>query len=117
MTLSKREWKKLIPHLMKELEGKRSIVGIRSVRTSTEGGEGAVSHDKLQGYIPDAVDFIRRCAKEEQALEIIEFLRKRGRISSPYAEKLKEQLRTKGLRSFGPKKRRGYYFRIAGRTT
>lgn len=59
---------------------------------------------------PDVISFIRRCDTDEQALEIIDYMQKRGEISAEYASQLKSQLREKGVRSFGPKKEPGYYF-------
>lgn len=109
---SKKKLKKLFPHLMGEIEAKKSAVRIRSVRTSVKGGEKAISGHKLQGYVPDVIDFIRRCDTDEQALEIISYLESRKEITPAYAEKLREQLKKKGLRSFGTKKEHGYYFRV-----
>jgi hypothetical protein len=54
------------------------------------------------------IDFLRRCDTEEQGLEIIDYLKKRGEISEKYATELKMQLLRDGIRSFGPKKR-GYF--------
>jgi len=62
-------------------------------------------------YDPDAIDFIRRCSGEEEALEIIEYLRGREEITVEEAERLCRQLEEEGLRSFGPKKKSGYYER------
>ena len=65
---------------------------------------------RFSGYDPNVVDFIRRCDAEEQAIEIIEFLMKKGDINSDTAKALTKQLKTKGLRSFGEKKQDGFYF-------
>ena len=43
--------------------------------------------------------------------EIIEYLERKGEISKDYAETLRKQLREKGVRSFGPLKKPGYYLR------
>ncbi|HID90353.1 TPA: DUF2095 domain-containing protein [Candidatus Bathyarchaeota archaeon] len=115
VAFSKKELRKLFPYLMDEIEKKKGTVRIRSVRTIAGRGERAVSYDRLRGYMPDVVDFIRRCDTEEEALEIIDFMERKGEITPAYAERLREQLKTRGLRSFGLKKERGYYFRIAGR--
>jgi len=61
--------------------------------------------------MPDVIDFIRRCDNEEQAVEIIDFMEKRKEINSTYAQRLKRQLREKGVRSFGSKKKDDYYSR------
>ena len=72
------------------------------------------SYESFKGYTPDIIDFIRRCDREEQAEEIINYLEKRGEISYKYAEKLRRQLEEKGVRSFGSKKEHYYYFKRAG---
>jgi hypothetical protein len=61
--------------------------------------------------MPDVVDFIRRCDNEKQALEIVDFMLNRGEISDEYAGRLRKQLRSKGVRSFGSKKEDDYYSR------
>ncbi|RLE55539.1 MAG: DUF2095 domain-containing protein [Candidatus Methanomethylicota archaeon] len=66
---------------------------------------------KFQGYIPTVIDFIRRCDTDEEALEIINFLEKRGKISGSYANALKSLLREGGVRIFGSKKSPGWYFK------
>jgi hypothetical protein len=69
---------------------------------------------KFVGYTPDVIDFIRRCDKAEDAEDIIFYLEKRREISSGYANKLRKQLKTKGVRSFGPKKEDDYYLKQDG---
>jgi hypothetical protein len=79
---------------------------IESVRSETP-NESTIR----SGYMPDAVDFLRRCDNAREAEKIIDFLEKRGEISDKHATKLRDQLSEKGIRSFGTKKRDGYYFR------
>lgn len=100
----------MFPHLAREMELGESKVAITSVRSDIETGERAVSR-KFVHYVPDVVDFIRRCGTDEEAYEIVDYMEKRGEISVKYAEKLRKQLREKGVRSFGPKKEDGYYFK------
>jgi len=40
---------------------------------------------------------------------MIAYMEKRGEISKEYAQKLRAQLKRKGVRSFGPKKEENYY--------
>jgi hypothetical protein len=97
--------KKKFPHIAAELEEhETAVVRISSFRSNPQEAERA-------SFEPTAVDFIRRCDTEEQALEIIDFLERRGEIDHEYAEALRKQLRERGLRSFGPKKEPGYYFK------
>jgi len=62
----------------------------------------------------DKEKFRRAFPHLAQAREIIDYLERKGRITPEYAEKLRRQLKEKGLRSFGPKKEPGYYFKEAG---
>jgi hypothetical protein len=110
MGLDKETVRRVFPNLTKELEGKETRIDVNSVRTETPMGEKAVSKG-YSNYMPDAIDFIRRCDKQEQAEEIITYLERRGEIEKQYAAKLREQLKEKGLRSFGPKKENDYYLK------
>ncbi len=99
------EFKKRFPTLAKEMEKGKGKADL----------EFEVKPPKPQrrfaGYDPDAIDFIRRCSDDEEALEIIEYLRGREEISVEEAERLCRQLEEEGLKSFGPKKEPGYYER------
>ncbi|MEM3699255.1 MAG: DUF2095 family protein [Candidatus Bathyarchaeia archaeon] len=110
MEFDKETFKKLFPNLAKELDSNEHKVAINSVRTDIQTGEKA-SGERFAHYMPDVIDFIRRCDTEEQAKEIIDFMEKRGEIEKQYAKKLRRQLREKGVRSFGPKKEENYYFK------
>jgi len=92
--------------------GDEHRIQINSVRSNLE------TEEKISGkfctYIPDAIDFIRRCDNEKQAKEIIDYLEKKGEITPEYARRLRRQLREKGVRSFGTKKEEGYYFKQGG---
>ena len=100
----------MFPNIARELETKENRIGINSVRSDTQTAEKA-SAEKFVGYMPDAIDFIRRCDTNQQAEEIVNYLERRGEISQEYAKRLKEQLRKKGVRSFGTKKEEGYYLK------
>ena len=118
MEVDREEFKKRFPHLAREMEERAMAISISAVRWDVELGEQLAStgtqRDPWAGYMPDAIAFIRRCDTEEQAREIIDYLERKGRITPEYAEKLRRQLKEKGLRSFGPKKEPGYYFKEAG---
>ncbi len=106
----KETFKKLFPNLAKELECDENKVAVNSVRTDVQTGEKAAS-ERFIHYMPDIIDFIRRCDTEEQAEEIIAYMEKRDEIKAQYAEKLRKQLKEKGVRSFGPKKEDNYYLK------
>jgi hypothetical protein len=111
--IDKKSFKKMFPKLSEELEGDESKVTIDSVRTDSENAEKSLS-DKFHNYNPTVVDFIRRCDTEAQAETIIAYLEKKGELTKEYAEELREQLKRKGVRSFGPKKEDNYYFKQGG---
>jgi hypothetical protein len=108
--LNRETFKKMFPNLAKELDSDESKVSVNSVRTDARTGEQAVS-ERFVHYSPDVIDFIRRCDTEEQAEEIIAFMEKRCEIEKLYAEKLRKQLKSKGVRSFGPKKEEDFYLK------
>lgn len=110
MEMDKKRFKTMFPHLSEEMENKEDRIAISSTRSDIQTGERA-SSKRFDGYVPDVIDFIRRCDNEKQAEEIIDFMEKRNEIDSAYARRLKKQLREKGVRSFGPKKHDDYYSR------
>ena len=110
MDMDRDRFKKMFPRLANELEDKEHKVGITSVRSDSGTAENA-SSGKFVGYMPDVIDFIRRCDSEQQAEEIIGYLENIGEISNEYARRLKKQLKKKGVRSFGSKKEDDYYLK------
>lgn len=115
MDVEKKRFKRMFPNLAQELENENESckTKINSVRSDSTTGEKAVSK-KFVDYNPDAIDFLRRCDKAEQAEEIIDYLEKRKEISCEYARKLRKQLKAKGVRSFGSKKEDDYYLKQDG---
>lgn len=99
------EAKKKFPHLTKEIEERQMNLRINSVRTQTIEEE----RESLTGYVPDVINYIRRCDTVKEALEIIDYLEKRGEVPFEQAVRLRAQLKTMGLRSFGSKKEAGHY--------
>jgi hypothetical protein len=112
MEFNKKSFKRMFPNLAQEMEVDQNAVAHSSVRSDVPAEERS-STKTFDNYMPDAIDFIRRCDSEKQAEEIINFLEKRHEITLEYAQKLRKQLRTKGVRSFGPKKHDDYYSREA----
>jgi len=106
----KEKFKKMFPNLAEELESSDSKIAINSVRSNAETGE-KVASGRFLHYTPDVIDFIRRCDTAEQAAEIIDYMEERGELSKKDAEKLRIQLKEKGLRTFGSKKEENYYFK------
>jgi hypothetical protein len=112
--VSEEKLRRLFPNLFRELKEARMKVAVTSIRSDVEIGEKATSSTNFAGYTPDVIDFLKRCDTEEQAEDIINYLEKRGEISSQYASRLRKQLREKGVRSFGAKKEPDYYLKKAG---
>jgi hypothetical protein len=102
------EFRKKYRNLDEEF-GKSGTVKIQAVRSNVREAERA-AHCR-QGYDPTAVDFIRRCENDGQALEIINFLERKGEIESSYAKRLRSQLVEHGLKSFGKRREPGCYER------
>ncbi|MGD2201017.1 MAG: DUF2095 family protein [Candidatus Bathyarchaeota archaeon] len=107
--MDKDKFRKLFPHLAEEIEKGVSKVDI----TVDEGEPGVESTNdrKWSGYDPDVNDFLRRCKTEKQAEEIIDYLEEKGEINTERAAVLREKLKEEGLRSFGEKKKPGFYHR------
>ena len=99
------EFRKKYPHLAKEiLDGEGLYIRMKI----------KVKYDPWRGFQPGVIDFIRRARNEKEALEVIDYMEKKGEISPKEAEALRKQLKERGLRSFGPRKYDGYYFKEAG---
>ena len=109
----KETFRKLFPNLAKELESGENKTAVNSVRTDVQAGEKAASK-RFTRYDPDVIDFIRRCDTEGQAEEIITYMERRGEIEKEYANRLRKQLKERGLRSFGSKKEENYYLKHGG---
>jgi hypothetical protein len=123
MAIEKRSFKNMFPKSYEEIEEGENKVSIDAVRKNPEEEaeelQDAVEFeqslpDKFRHFTPSAVDFIRRCDTNEQAEEIITYLEKKGELSCEDAEKMRCQLKSEGLRSFGCKKEKDYYFKEAG---
>jgi hypothetical protein len=110
MEIDKKVFKKMFPNLAKEMEENQQRIRISSVRSDASAAEKA-SSQRFANYMPDVVDFIRRCDNEQQAEEIISYLERRKEITPDYAKRLRKQLKEKGVRSFGPKKEDDYYLK------
>jgi len=115
MDVEKKRFQRMFPNLSQELENENENceTKITSVRSDSATGEKAVAR-KFIDYSPDVIDFLRRCDKADQADEIICYMEKRGEINCEYAQKLRKQLKKKGVRSFGSKKKDDYYLRQDG---
>ena len=101
------EFEELFPNLAKEMELNKSKLSMKGIRWDTQKYKDSEDLSELRN--PDVISFIRRCNLEEEAVEIIDYMLRKGEITGEYAQKLKEQLESQGLESFGTKKKPGYY--------
>ncbi len=111
MERDKEAIKRMFPNLAKEIGSGESKVSVDSVRTDNGADEKHAMRKKYSEYIPDVVDFLRRCDTVQQAEEIIAYMEKRGELDGRYAGQLRKQLKEKGVRSFGTKKEDDYYLK------
>ena len=108
--MEKKTFKRLFPHITKEMEKGTSKVDLDVLKETSLSIEPKDSKQrKYAGYQPTAVDFIRRCKTIKQAEEIIDYLKNKGDIQQEEEQALRKQLKDKGLRSFGPRKEPGFY--------
>lgn len=109
ISYDKDELVKHFPNLLTEIKGKRKSVKIDSVKEY----DNTFPRELVN---PGAIDFIRRCTSEEEALNILDYLLKRKEISTKKYESLKEEIcQENGLQKLinrhGGLKRPGYYER------
>jgi hypothetical protein len=101
------EFRQSFPALTKELEEGNTqsfkIDGVRIMSEESDHGQ------EKQTFTPDVVDYIRRCDTVPQAVEIVDFLAKRGEITPAQAKAIKSQIKAEGIRSFGAKKEKDHY--------
>ncbi|MHA2020412.1 MAG: DUF2095 family protein [Candidatus Thorarchaeota archaeon] len=102
------EFKDDFPALAKEMSEKRTLTHrIDGVRTMSDDEPKEKREHKT--FLPDIVDYIRRCDTVTQAIEIVDYMLSRDEISPSDAREIKSQLKADGLRSFGAKKEKDHY--------
>ncbi|MHA1460097.1 MAG: DUF2095 family protein [Promethearchaeota archaeon] len=109
------------PQLMRELSEKKKSLKIKGVNFEIEQikEEPKVSQDvNFCGDLlnPGAIDFIRRCTKKEDALEILDYLLERNELNIQDYNALKNKLEEEGglekiVAECGGLKKPGYYER------
>ena len=103
LELDREKMRKLFPNLLRELESERGGGYDQDTRRTRP----------FEGYQPDVVDFIQRCDDEAQAIEIIDFLERRGELTKERSDEIRRQLRLHGVRSFGPKRGDDFYLKAS----
>ena len=107
--MEKKKFKEIFPHLANELENGQNKVSLSEI--DEEKKKHTSTGRKWAGYVPDIIDFIRRCENNEQVLEIIDYMEENNEISAEKAKELREKLADDGVRSFGAIKEKDYYHR------
>ena len=105
VTWDRRDFKKLFPAISKELESSGS--------SAVEAREESMD-EPLRGFMPGPEDYLSRCKTDEEAMEVINFLHKRGEISGEVFDRLRRQVEECGVRSFGPLREDNYYLKKYG---
>lgn len=115
------ELDKFLPHLMSEISESKKSLKIDSVNFNIEQEienviQNSDSYYPEELYSPKAIDFIRRCTNNEEAIEILDFLLKRKELSKEEYNLFKSQILQKdGLKKLieehGGFKEFGYYER------
>jgi hypothetical protein len=107
MEFDEREFKRKFPHLYEELEDSPPTEEADSESPESMDTE----KDKSGEYIPEFRSYIRRARTNDEAVEVVNYLRKRGELSEKHASGLLKQIKEQGVRSFGSLKTWGYYER------
>lgn len=103
-----KELKEKCPNLFEELRESPSISideikGTRE-KTDKEDKENLETHTTK---FPSVVDHLLGCETNEEAIEIIDYFEDKDELDERLAEKMREQVRQKGIRSFGEKREKG----------
>jgi hypothetical protein len=115
ISYDKEELKEKFPHLITEIDGKKKSVEIGSIESNTNLEQPKDEKQYPNELVnPGAIDFIRRCTNNDEALKILDFLLKQNEISEKdYLSFKNEILNEDGLKNLidkhGGFKDQGYY--------
>ena len=119
ISYDKEELDEYFPHLIKEISGNQKSIKINSVEMEIESYTVHNSQESYPSYPkelinPSTIDFIRRCTTNEEALNILDYMLERKKISNVDYNSLKSQiLEEDGLKELinkhGGFKSPGYY--------
>jgi hypothetical protein len=107
MEFDEKEFRRKFPHLYEELEDSTSEGKDDSESSEAQEAEA----DTSDRYSVEAVSYIRRAHSNEEAIEVADYLRKRGELSPNEASSILKQIKEQGVRSFGSLKTWGHYER------
>jgi hypothetical protein len=119
ISYDKEELDEFFPHLIKEISGNQKSIKIDSVEMEIESYCDNNSKESDHSYPeelinPSTIDFIRRCTTNEDAINILDYMLKRKKISKIEYKSLRSQiLEEDGLKELinkhGGFKSPGYY--------
>jgi hypothetical protein len=113
--MTRDSFRKKYPNLSREMDESEAveIEGEEEEEPEEEGAAEGEKKDRVamdsHGYDPTVFDFLARCNTDKQALEIIDYLERRGELTKEQALSLRQTLHQKGVRSFGEKRGAGHY--------
>jgi hypothetical protein len=104
MEFDNREFRRKFPHLYKELGEPEEEDSIRPIDQD--------KNPLLAGdCTSEVISYLRRARTDDEALEVISYLKGRGEILEEQASDLRRQIEERGVRSFGDLKTWGHYER------
>ena len=111
----KEELEKYYPHILSEISGKKKSIKMDSVELEIEPLAPKKKYSPPEELVnPGAIDFIRRCKTNKEALEILDYLFKKEEISLEEYNGLKNRVLKEGglkelIEESGGFKEKGYY--------
>lgn len=108
MEFDEREFKRKFPHLYEELGDSTAAGNGDSESSMVQDAKPDVS----DGFPAEAISYIRRARTNDEAIEVVSYLRKRGELSEHDAAGILKQIKDEGVRSFGSLKTWGHYERV-----
>lgn len=119
VSYDKEELNEQFPHLIREMSEKMKSIKIDSIDMPIEQNhkEDLQETNNLypnELYKPGAIDFIRRCTKKEEAIDILDYLLKRNEITQEEYNTYKDIISQEGglkklINESGGPKQLGYY--------
>lgn len=110
MEYDREEFKKKFPHLHEELSPEEEDGTTQAGQEdTTQAGQEETDRESSRENVPSVVLYVRRAKTDNEAIDIVNYLRRRGEISEESSRTLLKQIQEKGVRSFGGQRRWGNY--------
>ncbi len=121
LNYDKDEIRNHFPHLIEEISTRKKSLKIESIVMNVEQEnekkpQKSNTHYPDELYNPGVIDFLRRCTKNEDAIDILEYLKERKEIPPEDYHRYKKTILQEGglkqlIDEFGGLKKPGYYMR------